>query len=431
MGNRNPTKQQKSSTKKITSTAKKQSAVNKLDNRRIFSPQSDSDATPKVIRSRFSNKRNLFHGDKVQESRVSVENNVDSTKDAKVQWENPNNNEESSVDGSDVAPPTRFARTTKASSPGSSFATKGVEYTVKFEPGPIGLKLEPVIKNGHKEYGCRVMTLVANSKNSSSSSPSQAVKAGKIQIGDILTAVNGKNVTSKPYKDIVSLLTTNGSNSRTRSITFRVPRSPAPVMPTTPATGIRRSSVTPLNSIDENKDHSLSDVQTSILNPSQNETPQSGNNNHESVLPIFSPSYVKKMSKSNGKDASKFRTPNNKSKPLSDVLSTVMKNVAPASIADEPAHVPGRLSTKIARVFAGISSKESNDMVHMKMELLNELSQAKASLGEQEKNIRMMTKIMDEIHKEKVAVLAKNEMMEDDLIQAQEAVVSLEKYEQS
>jgi hypothetical protein len=423
LGNRNYSKQQKSSTKKITSTAKKQSAFKKLDNSKIFSPQSESDATPKVIRSRFSNKRNLFNGgDKVQGSFESVENrNVGSTPDAKFQQNHVHTNEESSADGSDVAPPTRFARTKV--SPGGS-TVKGVEYTVKFEPGPIGLKLEPVIKNGSKEYGCRVMKLVANSKDSSSL-PSQAVKSGMINIGDILTAVNGKNVTSKPYKDIVSLLTTNGSNSETRSITFRVPRSPAPVMPTTPATAIRRSSEPVFNSTDEEKKENLSKIETSVSTPNQNET--QSDKNESSVLPIFSPSYVKKMSKSNGKDSSKLHsTPNNKSKPLSDVLNTVMKNVAPALIAtDEPAHMPGRLSTKIARVFTGISSKETNDMVHMKMELLNELSQAKASLGEQEKNIKMMTKIMDEIHKEKVAVLAKNEMIEDELIQAQEAMVSL------
>ena len=58
------------------------------------------------------------------------------------------------------------------------------------------------------------------------------------------------------------------------------------------------------------------------------------------------------------------------------------------------------------------------------MELLTELSEAKASLGEQETSMKMMTKIMDDLHKEKVHVEAEKESLRETLAQAQTKKVS-------
>ena len=224
-----------------------------------------------------------------------------------------------------------------------------------------------------------------------------------------MTAVNGKNITSKSYKDIVSMLTSSGE----RNVTFRIPRSPAQVMPTTPASTIRPSSKNVATSNGKSQRE-----ETMLETPAQSKKASTGESPR-----IFSPSFVKKMTRSTVKDASVFYSPRHQTKPLSDVLSTVMKSVAPATA--KPTRVASVLSKQISHVFAGKSSKEADETIHMKMELLSELSQAKASLGEQEKNMQMMTKIMDNIHKEKVAVQSEKSILQDELSEAQKAKVSL------
>eukprot|EP00979_Chaetoceros_neogracilis_P010134 scaffold2385_cov193-Chaetoceros_neogracile.AAC.1 len=314
------------------------------------------------------------------------------------------NSDIASGSGSDVAPRTRFARAKTPKQ--SSLSTKRSEYTVNFEPGSIGLKLEPVLKNGQKEFGCRVMKLMTNGKGSTS--PSQASKSGKINVGDVLTAINGKTVTSKSYKEIVSMLT----SSDDRGVTFRIPRSPAPVMPTTPASTIRSSSE---NAATGNVKSQREGVMKTP--PARSDKSSIG----EESTTVFSPSFVNRMTRSTVKDASVFYTPRHKTKPLSSILSTVMKSVAPTISTTKPMHAASALSKQISQVFAGNSSKETEETIHMKMELLNELSQAKASLGEQEKNMLMMTKIMENIHREKVVVQSEKNILKDELSIAQNA----------
>lgn len=69
-----------------------------------------------------------------------------------------------------------------------SYKARGADVTVHVEPGPIGVKLEPVVRNGEREFGCRVIRYV-ESKNT----PSQARLSSKINIGDILIAIDGRN----------------------------------------------------------------------------------------------------------------------------------------------------------------------------------------------------------------------------------------------
>lgn len=383
---------------------KKQSAIKKRSyvSNRVLSPHYETGATPKPIKSRFSSR--------ITRTSPSVRNLEGSLKKAEKSIRSaiaakPFDTLTDSA--SDVAPRTRFAKDLTPPKQSPSSATKGSEYTVNFGPGPIGLKLEPVLKNGDKEFGCRVIKLMTSGKGTTS--PSQALKSGKINVGDVLTAVNGNNITSKSYKEIVSLLTSSGE----RDVTFRIPRSPAQVMPTTPASMIRPSSKNVATGNGE------SQREETML-----ETPAQSNKTSTIEAPrIFSPSSVKKMNRSTVKDASVFYSSRHQTKPLSDVLSTVMKSVAPA--AAKSTRVASLLSKEIGHVFAGISSKEADETIHMKMELLSELSQAKSSLGEQEKNMQMMTKIMDNIHKEKVAVQTEKSILQDELSEAQKAKVSL------
>ncbi len=288
-------------------------------------------------------------------------------------------------------------------------AQKNFEYFVDFDPGPIGLKLEPVLKNGTKEFGCRVMRLI---DNGSDASPSQALKSGKIKVGDVLTAVNGKNVTSKSYSEIVSLLKSPSSETRGKRITFKVPRSPAPVMPKTPGRENLISS--------EEMNNSLGADNTTIVTPQQ--TLVEGKNNSPRV---FSPSFVKEVTQSSAKNSNILSSPSKiSSKSLSDILSTVMKNVAPKNDS-KPTYVSSVLSKQIGKVLVGSSSKEVDETVHMKLELLTELSEAKASLGEQEVNMKMMTRIMEDIQKEKVTAQAEKETIQGTLTEVRKEKVRL------
>ena len=281
--------------------------------------------------------------------------------------------------------------------PKSNSNSRGIEYTVTFEPGPIGLKLEPVLKNGSKEFGCRVLKIIETGKGRSS--PTQALKSGKINVGDVIVSINGKSVTSKAYKEIVSLLTASTSD---RVVTFRIPRSPAKAMPMTPHSNVR-SGIDAVNAL---------------------KTPSIVKNNDDNDHSMFSPSFVKKMSRSTVKDSSTFYTPRHPTKPITDVLSTVMKNVAPVMSTAKQSQVANNLSKQIGQTFAGRSSKESDETIRMKMVLLSELSEAKASLGEQEKSMKMMTKIMNDIHKEKLAVLSEKDNLQEELSVAQKAKVN-------
>lgn len=274
---------------------------------------------------------------------------------------------------------------------------RGVEYTVTFEPGPIGLKLEPVLKNGSKEFGCRVLKIIETGKGRSS--PTQALKSGKINVGDVIVSINCKSVTSKAYKEIVSLLTASTSD---RVVTFRIPRSPAKAMPMTPHSTVR-SGIDAVNAL---------------------KTPSIVKHDEDNDDSMFSPSFVKKISRSTVKDSSTFYTPRHPTKPITDVLSTVMKNVAPVMSTAKQSQVATNLSKQIGQTFAGRSSKESDETIRMKMVLLSELSEAKASLGEQEKSMKMMTKIMNEIHKEKLAVLSEKDNLQEELSVAQKAKVN-------
>jgi|AntRauTorckE5430_2_1112549.scaffolds.fasta_scaffold07967_4 hypothetical protein len=304
--------------------------------------------------------------------------------------------------GSDVAPRTRSPEE-------SPLSTKRSEYTVHFEPGSIGLKLEPVLKIGKKEFGCRVMKLLTNGKGSTF--PSQALKSGKINVGDVITAFNGKIVTSKSYKEIASMLTSSGD----RGVTFRIPRSPDPVMPTTPAATIHSSSG---NAATGNAKSQREEVMKT--SPARSNKTSIG----EDSTTVFSASSNNRMTRSTVKDTSIFYGPRYESKPPSNILSTVMKSVAPTISTIKPMHAASALSKQTSQGFAGNSSKETDETNHINMELLNDLSKAKTLFGEQETNM-LMIKLTKDIHREKDVIQAEKNILEDELSVAQNAQVRL------
>ena len=75
-------------------------------------------------------------------------------------------------------------------------------YTVQFEPGSLGLNLEPVVKSTGKKIGCRAINLL---ESANCGKPSQAQKS-RIHVGDLLINIDGENIMSKDYSDIVAVL---------------------------------------------------------------------------------------------------------------------------------------------------------------------------------------------------------------------------------
>ena len=87
-----------------------------------------------------------------------------------------------------------------------------MDFTVVFEPGPVGLQLEPVTENN--KYGCRVVRFVDGGPKN----PGQARRSGKINPGDLVVQVDDSKVVSKTYDEIIAVL--KNANCK-RAITFR------------------------------------------------------------------------------------------------------------------------------------------------------------------------------------------------------------------
>lgn len=81
-------------------------------------------------------------------------------------------------------------------------------YSVHFTAGPLGMKLEPVVKSiMGRELGCRVVEFIDDM-----SRKSQARLASIISIGDVITAIDGVQVLSMNYPEIVAMLKTSSVN---------------------------------------------------------------------------------------------------------------------------------------------------------------------------------------------------------------------------
>ena len=460
--NRSSAKSKKSSSrfaKKASTNNKKPFSTSSMNNNRRLSPHLESKVTPNQIKSRFTSRakansktdanadaRNkLTNARNLVGSLEKAEKSVRSAIAVHDGNHNEKRNKKVSVGFSTVAgdgdgvissltpPQTRISSSKK--SPDRSHKN---EYTVDFQPGPIGLKLEPVLKNGKKEFGCRVMRFVNSSKDSSSvpgpNSPSQALKSGKINVGDVISAVNDKNVTSKSYNEIVSLLTSGLSKGEGRRITFRVPRSPAVVMPKTPSTAMRSKSFArggrarglgeyaTAQTQAEIQSSRYQDASVSVSSPSRIDTQRKQCDEQDSKA-LFSPSNVKRLAQNQVHTRAPVEDASSQSSlPLSNILNTVMKSIGPLNLNTSAfSNSSSVISKQIGQALTG--SGGSDEMVNMKMELLTELSQAKASLGEQEENMRMMTRIMDDIQKEKVAVKAEKDSIQGALSKVQKAKV--------
>lgn len=346
----------KSSSKRLSSRfTKKQSSIVKHPRNRSRLQYNNISSPSKIsptIKSRFSSKersnlgKNLAFSLEMAEKSVNSALNVGSTVNIAEQSRTPSS--------------TNLTKSVWSSPIGQSSSPRAQEYSVYFKPGPIGLKLEPVIKNGTKEFGCRVMKFTEK-KNKISSSPSQAVKCGLIQLGDVLTAINSISVTSKPYAEIISILTKY--NDQGRTITFRW-RSPAPVMPVTPGRSNLDHNLTQFSLKNDGatneilKSPEISQQTKTAVAAKENVSTRLDFSHDESNSPLmFSPSSVQKLAKSNLKYSSDSSP--HKDNDKSGFLNSVMK-----------------------RVFPEMYGSELKETAEKKYDLLSELSNAKVALTE-------------------------------------------------
>jgi C-terminal processing protease CtpA/Prc len=80
----------------------------------------------------------------------------------------------------------------------------------------VGVNLESVIVSADKKIGCRVKAF----HPSPDGSKGQAERAGTIQPGDIIVAINGEQVLSQPFKKTVGIL--HARREEIRIIRFKV-----------------------------------------------------------------------------------------------------------------------------------------------------------------------------------------------------------------
>ena len=136
-----------------------------------------------------------------------------------------------SSDGTPMNRSIKFHRLTTDTESDAEFeeTTTNVEtFAVEFESSkPLGMILDPVTSTAtsspdepRKECGCRVMDF-------SKSGNSQALEMGVINIGDVIVAIDGTDVSSDdyPYADIIALLKKKpggiGKKTKTKTVTFR------------------------------------------------------------------------------------------------------------------------------------------------------------------------------------------------------------------
>jgi hypothetical protein len=78
-----------------------------------------------------------------------------------------------------------------------------IKYKIEFPPGSMGLELEPVIKSSEREIGCRVKDFYFSIDHCGID---QNYIEARVSIGDIICSINGEDIRSWPFADIVEKL---------------------------------------------------------------------------------------------------------------------------------------------------------------------------------------------------------------------------------
>jgi hypothetical protein len=78
-----------------------------------------------------------------------------------------------------------------------------VQYEIRFPPGPMGLELEPVIISSERQIGCRVCDFYFELDHNGIQ---REELLSKVSVGDVMKTIDGQNVLSSKFEDILELL---------------------------------------------------------------------------------------------------------------------------------------------------------------------------------------------------------------------------------
>ena len=307
------------------------------------------------------------------------------------------------------------AATTTAATTITSGESNDDLYTVTFEPGPIGLQIEPAGSGA-----VRVQRFVDGGPRA----PGPARRTGLIQLGDLVTRVNKRPIVS--YETTVQLLQQTGVR---REMTLqrvswnhhKQKKDPPRRLP-----GTLRKKQTPKgadkqsDSSDDSELRPISFVVDTLVTPHPQQDEENQGKADSSLSPdasletaslhsvtpsittmdrgpALSPSRIKEIvrNESSTKEAATFsphKREKTRSSPSKSVLKTVYTSVVPTAgaVASGSLKVGSLLSTKLGEALVGHSSSEFDTTVQLKHELLNELSQAKATLHTQQETIQTL-----------------------------------------
>jgi hypothetical protein len=369
----------------------------------------------------------------------------------------------------------RAATEPSTAAPSNTDKASAVAYSVHFEPGPVGLKLEPVVMNMGAGLGCRVLEFA----DGGDGDPGQARKSRKIQPGDLLAEIDGRDVVSWNYPDIIALLKRN-PGSKGRDVVFRsvwsavCNSSEQKAVPLYAQTQLEEAQTTPSKQCELVDDTSMEEL-TLIQSPteallhshflscfqdgensdarksdehelhvsklSSEPRGEDKENNLPTIAPhilasdtgeddsFLSPSRVKALSEAGRVSAVKgsSSTP----KKSSNVIRTVYRTVAPtAGVVVSGSYsltsaVTSAMSMKLGEVLVGHKSKDFDHAVQLKMQLLAELSQAKVTIDRQLDEHKRLEGVGQQLAKERDSEREARENLEKELHLYQEEKVSI------
>lgn len=294
----------------------------------------------------------------------------------------------------------------------------GGDYTITFEPGPIGMKLEPISESQGKEIGCRVLQFI----NLPSGQQGQAEQSGKISPGDVLIQVNHTNVISWTYPDVIRYLKMLPP-TQSKQLKFKSVHSIADDFWQHQQPSNRRMK----------DDGNRGPVYTEkvLTNHILNNLPASEQSRQETM--VFSPSKVKALSQQ------RYSVMHNNSvndvSRDSDETSTTTTTTAAAALLHHRKPTPfssklaSQMTNKLAQVLMvehPTASKELNQAVQLKMQLLTELSHAKITIDAKVQEKKRLETIIRNLSSELDLTRSENTSLQSQVTSWKEAKTNLE-----
>ena len=237
------------------------------------------------------------------------------------------------------------------------------------------MKLEPILESSQgQEIGCRVLEFVGGEL-------SQAKRSGKITPGDVLLQVNHTNVVSWAYPQVIRFLK---------------------MLPTTQPKRLTFKSLPTTTSSKEQQQLLTNHVLTNLMHT----TTRSTSSTTQEENSVFSPSKVKALSKAhnNNGDTTGYSWESNNDDHDDDTTAVTPLRILQNRQAQPPPPfttlaIASRMSTKLAQavMVGGHSTKDINQAVQLKLQLLTELSHAKINIDRKDQETTKMETIIQNL----------------------------------